>query len=56
MWALVIDGLVQEVTDIDPYGRFHPSLEWHACKSEVAPGWMYLDGIFFVRDQEMTLE
>lgn len=26
MWALIVDGVVWEITDIDPNGRFHPSL------------------------------
>lgn len=42
MWALIIDGTVREITEIDPVGRFHPSLEWIACASTVVPGDRYV--------------
>ncbi|EPG4957838.1 hypothetical protein M2O49_000463 [Citrobacter amalonaticus] len=48
MWALIIDGIVNEVTDINPEGRFHPSLAWIPCSTEVLPGWQYDDGEFSV--------
>ncbi|WP_251976705.1 hypothetical protein [Salinicola avicenniae] len=41
MWALINNGVVTEITDIDPEGRFHPSLDWQPCKSEVEPGWLF---------------
>lgn len=45
-WALVIDGIVHEVTDIDPAGRFALDLVWVECDDLVVPGWTYsnLDG------------
>jgi len=41
MWARIENGTVAEITDIDPTGRFHPSLQWAECGSDVAPGWTY---------------
>jgi hypothetical protein len=46
MWARIEDGTVAEITNIDPAGRFHPSLVWVTCNSEVEPGWLY-DGAAF---------
>ena len=46
MWALIENAVVKEVTDIDPDGRFHPSLEWVSCAESVAPGDLYADGEF----------
>lgn len=40
-WARIEKNVVVEITDIDPKGRFHPSLQWAACGTEVAPGWTY---------------
>lgn len=45
-WALVIEGSVREITEIDPAGRFHPSLEWVEAGADVEPGWQY-DGSGF---------
>lgn len=45
MWARIENGTVVELTDIDPTGRYHPSLEWTPCGEEVRPGWVY-DGAF----------
>lgn len=47
MWALVIDGVVRELTPVDPIGRFHPSLEWKPCTVDVVPGWLH-DGEKFI--------
>lgn len=46
MWALVQNGVVVEVTDVDPEGRFHPDLTWNPCGEEVKFGWTCLDGEF----------
>lgn len=43
-WARIENNVVMEVTDIDPEGRFHPSLIWVACGDEVDQRWVY-DGI-----------
>lgn len=45
-WARIDNGTVAEITDIDPEGRFHPSLLWVVCTEEVASGWKYEDGEF----------
>lgn len=46
MWARIESGTVAELTDLDPTGRFHPSLTWVACTAEVKAGWLYQDGAF----------
>lgn len=45
-WALIVDGEVVELTDINPTGRFHPSLEWVECGENVGQGWVYDCGNF----------
>lgn len=46
MWALIVEDVVREVTDIDPTGRFHPSLSWVDCDAEVVSGNRYEGGVF----------
>jgi hypothetical protein len=46
MWARIENGIVAELTEIDPAGRFHPALQWTVCGTAVAPGWTY-DGRTF---------
>jgi len=46
MWARIENGTVAEITDIDPEGRFHPSIPWEACPAETEIGWSY-DGQAF---------
>ncbi|MCK0744112.1 DUF4376 domain-containing protein [Chromohalobacter nigrandesensis] len=47
MWARINNnGIVTEITDIDPTGRFHPSLTWIECGDDVRPRWHY-DGEAF---------
>lgn len=46
MWALIINGIVAELTDIDPAGRFHESLTWVECDQNVAVGWTFGDNGF----------
>lgn len=41
MWARIENDTVAELTDIDPEGRFHPSIEWVACHKPVEMGWAY---------------
>ena len=41
MWALIVDGVVREITDIEPAGRFHPLLEWRECGPDVREGWVF---------------
>lgn len=46
MWARIENGTVAEITEIDPAGRFHPSLKWVVCDPAVKQGWKY-DGNSF---------
>ncbi len=46
MWARIQDGVVEETTDIDPEGRYHPDLKWRACAAQVQPGWLFANGVF----------
>lgn len=46
MWALIINGKVREITDIDPEGRFHPDLEWIPCDDSVKEHMLYSEGEF----------
>lgn len=46
MWALIIDGAVFEITDINPSERFHPSLEWVECDTSVKQNMRYENGEF----------
>lgn len=43
-WARINRGRVAEITDIDPTGRFHPSIVWEPVSGDVKPG-MVKDGI-----------
>lgn len=45
-WALIIDGFVYELTDIDPAGRFAPELKWVECDPSVKEGFIYSRGKF----------
>lgn len=45
-WALIIDGRVAEITDIDPADRFHPDLEFRPCPDDVQVGYLFFDGTF----------
>lgn len=47
MWARIEGDRVVEITDIDPTGRYHPSLVWvRVSDSSVQVGWGYVDGAF----------
>jgi hypothetical protein len=45
-WARISGGIVAELTDTDPTGRYHPSLIWEPCDANVRVGWTYADGTF----------
>lgn len=45
-WARIENTTVAEVTDIDPEGRFHPSLIWVACPDNTVSGMRWTDGVF----------
>lgn len=44
MWARIFEGAVSETTDIDPDGRFHPSIEWFPVSEDVKVGMRYFNG------------
>lgn len=44
-WARVENNEVMEITDINPDGRFHPSLIWVECPADVQQG--------YIRDNEV---
>lgn len=44
MWARIENAAVVELTDIDPEGRFHPSMRWLPCGADVQLGWLEQDG------------
>ena len=46
MWARIQNGVVAELTDTDPAGRFVAELTWVTAPAEVAAGWTY-DGATF---------
>lgn len=39
---------VEETVDVDPEGRFHPSLVWVNCPDDVESGYLY-DGAAFTQ-------
>jgi hypothetical protein len=41
IWALIENKQVVELTDIDPEGRFHPSMRWLAAPEGVQVGWLH---------------
>jgi hypothetical protein len=46
MWARIDKNAVVEMTDMNPDGRFHPSIEWVMCHNDIGVGMTYVDGIF----------
>lgn len=46
MWALIGNGRVLEVTEIDPAGRFHESLQWEECPAKIKEGMVFSKGVF----------
>lgn len=46
MWARLENNVVMELTDIDPEGRFHPSLVWVECQEDTQQGYIYDNGAF----------
>jgi len=53
MWARIENGVVAEITDVDPAGRFHQSIQWEKFdgRTSVEVGWIYLDGTFSEPDE-----
>lgn len=52
MWARIENDEVMEVTDVDPEGRFHPSLVWLKCPADVQQGYVYDKGVFIPSQSE----
>lgn len=50
MWARIENNEVIELTDIDPEGRFHPSLIWVECPAYIRQGYLY-NGIEFTEPE-----
>jgi hypothetical protein len=53
MWALVSDGVVIDKISFSPEGRFHPDMDWQICNADVQPGWLYIDGKFSARIEQL---
>lgn len=51
-WARLEDNLVKEITNINPEGRFHPSLVWVKCQENVVEGYVYENGSFVEPETE----
>lgn len=46
-WALInAAGVVHEIIDVDPKGRYHASFNWVPCGNEVKERWTYAGGVF----------
>src|ERR1700754_616778 len=54
-WALIVDGRVYELTDIDPTDRFAPDLVWVKCGASVGQGFKY-DGSTFTDPNVLSLD
>lgn len=46
MYARIENGIVAEIIDFDPSGKFHSSLLWVECDNSVGVGYSYLDDVF----------
>ena len=55
MWALIDNGEVREITDIDPDGRYHEDFVWVVCPEEVRPGWLYSGGNFSAPPEQVPV-
>ncbi|VFS47464.1 hypothetical protein [Budvicia aquatica] len=53
MWARIENNRVVELTDINPEGRFHPSLVWVNCPEYVQADYLY-DGHIFTEPEEIS--
>ena len=38
MWTYIVNNVAIELTNIDPEGRFHPSLVYVSCPDDLTPG------------------
>jgi hypothetical protein len=55
-WALIENGFVKEITDVDPDGRFHPDFVWVKAPEEVRPGYIYDEANFIAPEVEAVLK
>ncbi|QTP60932.1 DUF4376 domain-containing protein [Billgrantia antri] len=46
MWARIHNGAVAELTDIDPKGRFHPSIKWESADASVSIGYFFDGNVY----------
>ena len=46
MWARIENNTVMELTDVNPEGRFHPSLIWVKCPTDAEQGYLYVGEVF----------
>lgn len=53
VWALIINGVVHESTQLDPEGRFHPGFVWVEAPVDVEVGWLY-SGSNFVKPENVA--
>ncbi len=57
MWAIILSDKVIELTDIDPEGRYHPSLISKIAPSHVKVGMTHDNGSFYwVQESKEVLE
>lgn len=49
MWARIEENKVEEITEINPEGRFHSSLIWKECPADTQQGDLYIDGEFIAQ-------
>ncbi|MGB3434885.1 hypothetical protein [Achromobacter sp.] len=47
VWAHIQGGVVVELTDVDPAGRFHSDFVWVIANGEVVVGDMFDESVFF---------
>lgn len=52
-WALIINSVVHETTDVNPTGKYHPDFIWRECTQEVQVGWGF-NGQTFVPPASKT--
>lgn len=55
-WALIENGLVKELTAVDPEGRFHPDFVWVKAPEEVRPGYIYDEANFIAPEVNAVLK
>lgn len=46
MWARIDNGIVAEIIDFDPSGKFHAAIEWVKCSGDTEIGMTYKSNNF----------